>query len=50
MLIIMQNGALHQLDLLSGRTYVITGPIGVICHLCMLEYVRQALVQRALHN
>ncbi len=33
----MHNGAPYQVDMLSGETYVINGPIGVICNFPFLD-------------
>lgn len=41
----MHDGVLYQVALLSGRTYVTTGPIGVICNYSTLEDVLRVLVQ-----
>jgi|GEM_PF-5567290 len=41
----MHGGGLYQVALLSGSTYVINGPIGVICNFPKLENVLHVLAQ-----
>lgn len=41
----MHHGAVYQVDMLSGKTYVINGAIGVICKFPILEAVLHVCIQ-----
>lgn len=41
----MHHRAVYQVDMLSGKTYVINGVIGVICKIPILEAVLHVFIQ-----